>query len=78
MKYYVLDSKAESDECLENCHNACINNIPSGDYKSQTTAWAEEQQRVTDNKYIVPVCSTLGTFGYNIETATSEWFPEIS
>jgi hypothetical protein len=54
-----------------------MNTVPSGDYKTQTIDWATEQQRLTDNKYIVPVCPNLGTFGYAIETATDDWFPTI-
>ena len=54
-----------------------MNNMPSGDYKAQTTEWATDQQRITDDKYIVPECPNLGTFGYTRETATDDWFPTI-
>ena len=77
MRYYILDTKTESDLCRQECLTAYMNNIPSGDYKSQTIEWATEQQRITDDKYIVPVCPNLGTFGYNIETAQDDWFPTI-
>ena len=77
MRYYILDTKEESDQCLEECLIACLHNITEQDYKNQTTAWAEEQQRKTDGKYIVPVCPQLGTFGYTIETSTEDWFEEL-
>ena len=77
MRYYILDTKEESDQCRAECLIAYMNNIPNGDYKSQTTGWSTEQQRITDDKYIVPVCPYLGTFGYAIETATDDWFEPL-
>lgn len=77
MRYYILDTQAESDQCLQECLTASLQNVSDKDYKAQTTEWATEQQRLTDNKYIVPVCPNLGTFGYTIETATEDWFPTI-
>ena len=77
MRYYILDTQAESDQCLQECLTASLQNVSDTDYKAQTTEWATEQQRLTDNKYIVPVCPNLGTFGYTIETATDDWFPTI-
>ena len=77
MRYYILDKKEESDLCLQECLTASLQNVADKDYKSQTTSWSTEQQRITDNKYIVPVCPNLGTFGYAIETATDDWFPTI-
>lgn len=77
MRYYILDTKAESDQCIKECYTACMNTVPRGDYKTQTIDWSTEQQRITDNKYIVPFCPNLGTFGYTIETATDDWFPTI-
>tara|TARA_R100001163_G_C5018074_1_gene161738 strand:+ start:71 stop:310 length:240 start_codon:yes stop_codon:yes gene_type:complete len=77
MRYYILETKAESDLCLQECLTASLQNVSDKDYKSQTTEWATEQQRITDNKYIVPVCPNLGTFGYAIETAQDDWFPTI-
>lgn len=74
MRYYILDNKEESDQCLQECLIACLQNVKDEKYKSQTTSWAQEQQRLTDNKYIVPVCPNLGTFGYHIEHATDDWF----
>lgn len=77
MRYYILETKEESDRCRQECYISCMNNVSNKDYKSQTTEWATEQQRITDNKYIVPVCPNLGTFGYAIETAQDDWFPTI-
>ena len=74
MRYYILDTKEESDQCLKECLIAYLHNVQDEKYRSQTTSWAIEQQRLTDNKYIVPVCPQLGTFGYHIETATDDWF----
>ena len=77
MRYYILDTQIESDQCRQESLIAYMNSVPDGDYKSQTTEWSTEQQRITDNKYIVPVCPNLGTFGYAIETASDDWFPTI-
>ena len=76
MRYYILNTKEESDTCRQECYIAYMNSVPDGDYKEQSTEWSTEQQR-TDNKYIVPVCPNLGTFGYNIETSSEDWFPEL-
>jgi len=77
MRHYILDTQIESDQCRQECLISYMNSVPDGDYKSQTTEWSTEQQRITDNKYIVPVCPNLGTFGYAIETASDDWFPTI-
>ena len=77
MRYYILDTKQESDQCLEECLTAYLQNVTCEQYIKQTTKWADEQQRLTDGKYIVPVCPNLGTFGYTIETATEDWFDEL-
>ena len=77
MKYYILDTKAESDQCLEVCLIAYLQNVTCEKFKQQTKVWAVEQQRLTDGKYIVPVCPNLGTFGYNIETSTDDWFEPL-
>lgn len=77
MRFYILDTKSESDKCLQECFEAFMQNARDGKYRTQTTEWATEQQRLTDNKYIVPVCPNLGTFGYTIETAADDWFPTI-
>lgn len=73
-RYYILDSKEESDQCLEACLIAHFQNVQNDKYKAQTTSWAPEQKRLTDGKYIVPVCPSLGTFGYTIEASKPEWF----
>lgn len=78
MRYYILDTKEESDQCLHECYIAMMNNVTNESYKKQTVAWAFEQQRITDGKYIVPVCPQLGTFGYHIETSTDDWFPPMT
>lgn len=77
MNYYVLNNKEESDQCRIDCYTAYISNIPDGAYKNQTIQWSEEQQRLTDGKYIVPECPQLSTHPYVIETSDSSWFPEI-
>ena len=68
MRYYILDTKQQSDQCRKEWLIAYMNNLSDDDYKSQTDEWSSEKQRLTDNKYIVPVCPNLGTFGYTIET----------
>lgn len=75
MKYYVLDTKEESDECRKYCLEAFLSNKSGPAYLNQTTQWSEEQQRLTDEKYIVPVCPQLGTFGYSVENSSEDWFP---
>lgn len=77
MRYYILETKEESDRCRQECYIACMSNVSNEAYKTQTTDWAIEQQRLTDGKYIVPVCPNLGTFGYTIETSTEDWFDKI-
>lgn len=77
MRYYILNTQAESNQCLQECYDAFMHNVKNDAYRKITKRWAQEQQRITDGKYIVPVCPQLGTFGYTIETATDDWFPEL-
>jgi len=77
MNYYILNNKEEFDQCQIDCYNAYISNIPDGVYKNQTTQWSEEQQRLTDGKYIVPECPHLLTHTYTIEPSHTSWFEQI-
>lgn len=75
MRYYILNTKEESDECIKACTEAYLSNEPKLEYKKQTAVWAQQLQRLTDGKYIIPVCPQLGGFGYQIETFEENWFP---
>jgi hypothetical protein len=75
-KYYILNTKEESDQCRLDCYHAYIATIPDGVYKNQTTSWSPEEQRLTDNKYIVPECKWLKNHTYHTEVSESNWFPE--
>ena len=90
MKYYILDTKEDSDKCRQKCLNAVVRVRGSNPF---TTQWSEEQTRLTDGKYVVPYCQELedeldamndafegisarDAYGFLTETSTTEWFPE--
>ena len=90
MKYYVLDTKEDSDKCRKKCWDAVIR--VSGD-ANPNIQWSEELTRLTDGKYVVPYCqefeneldsmdeafegvSAREIYGFPIETPNSDWFPE--
>lgn len=75
MRYYILDTKKESDECRKYCLQAILSRSDNNNYIERTTQWSDEQIRQTDGKYVVPVCVQLGTFGYNVDEYASDWFP---
>lgn len=67
MTYYVLDTKAESDECRRGCYLAHISHHKDPDYVATTTEWSDEQIR-EDGKYIVPFCEHYSNpFDYLLE-----------
>lgn len=71
--YYILDSKAESDQCRAEAFAAYIAQQNDPAYVATTTEWSAEQMR-SDGKFIVPFCQQLGVAGYKIEDSTEEWF----
>lgn len=90
MRYYILDTKEESDKCRQKCLEAVVRVRGANDY---TTQWSEELTRLTDGKYVVPYCkefeneldsmddafegiSARDAYGFKIETPNSDWFPE--
>lgn len=78
MKYYILNSPKESSSCLNECYSAYISSLinPPAEYISTTSAWAVEETRITDGKYIVPYLDALGDSNYTIEESSPEWFAE--
>lgn len=74
MKYYIVDTIEQSEQCRKECLIAYMNNVPDGEYKDHSIEWSPNLQRLTDGKYIIPVCPNLGTFGYNIEESSDDWF----
>ena len=80
MKFYILNTKEEFDECQIVCFNWFIgycNSESEIPYTETTFKWCEEQTRPTDGKYIVPYCDRLGDSVYTVEESLSGWFPEI-
>ena len=77
MFYYVLDSLEEFNSCNDACYDAhmAVYNDNNG-YRDETLCWSKEAQRLTDSKYICPVCPEYdNSAGYTIEEAQPDWFP---
>ena len=74
--YYILDSKAESDQCRMLAFAAYIAQQNDPAYVTTTTQWSEERTRA-DGKFVVPFCQQLGVAGYKIEDSTEEWFTAL-
>ncbi len=74
--YYVLDTQTISNTCRSEAYTAHIATHDDEPYATQTTSWAAEQTRLTDSKYIVPVCTSYtNPHSYTIEASASNWFP---
>jgi hypothetical protein len=74
--YYILDSKAESDQCRAEAFAAYIAQQNDPAYVATTTEWSAEQMG-SDGKFIVPFCQQLGVAGYKIEDSAEEWFTAL-
>ena len=76
MKYYVLNTKEESDECRLICYRALITNNKSERFAELTKEWSSERIRITDGKYVVPECPYIDSSSYIMELANPNWFPQ--
>lgn len=76
MKYYVLNTQEESDQCRLKCYKALLKNNKSERFAELTKEWSPEQTRATDGKYIVPECSFIDSSEYLLEEPSITWFPE--
>jgi hypothetical protein len=74
MKYYILNTKEESNECRLGCYRAFLEQNESERVAELTKEWSSEQTRITDGKYIVPECPYLKNSNYVIEECKREWF----
>lgn len=77
MKYYILNTKEESDQCRLECYRALLEHNNSERFAELTKEWSLEQTRITDGKYIVPECLYIDSSKYAIEEANINWFPKL-
>ena len=75
MKYYILNTKEESDQCRLECYRAILDQNKSERFAMLTTEWSSEQIRITDGKYIVPECPYIDSAKYTVEDSDTSWFP---
>jgi hypothetical protein len=76
MKYYIFNTKEESDECRLVCYRALLEQNKSERFAELTKEWCFEQIRITDGKYIVPECPYIDSLNYKIEQSERNWFPQ--
>ena len=76
MKYYILDTKEESDQCRLECYVALLHHNKSERFAELTKEWSPEHIRITDGKYVVPECPYIDSSKYITEEAQINWFPE--
>ncbi len=76
--YYILDTLEEFKTCNDECYDAHMLSYNDGNgYADETLCWSKVFQRLTDNKYICPVCDDYtNPNGYVIEASAPSWFPE--
>jgi len=73
MNYYIVNTKEESDLCLEECYQAHMSRHDD----ENTVRWAHEVQRLTDGKYIAPVCNHYSNpHRFIMETSSQDWFEQ--
>jgi hypothetical protein len=76
MRYYILNTKQESDKCRLECYRSLLENNKSERFAELTKEWSPEQKRITDGKFIVPECSLIDSSKYILEESDVNWFPE--
>lgn len=76
MKYYIFNTKEESDQCRLECYRALLEDNKSERFAELTKEWSPEQIRITDGKYIVPECHLIDSSKYILVEANVNWFPE--
>lgn len=76
MKYYILNTKEESDQCRLECYRALLENNKSERFAELTKEWSSEKIRITDGKYVVPECPLIDSSKYILEEANINWFPK--
>ena len=76
MNYYIINTKEESDLCLEECYKAHMKHHgENAEYSEGTIRWAELKTRLTDGKYIIPVCNHYSNpHRFIMETSSPNWF----
>lgn len=77
MKYYILNTKEESDQCRLECYRALLENNKSERFAETTKEWCPERIRVTDGKYVVPECPYIDSSKYTMEELELNWLPQI-
>lgn len=77
MFYYVLDTLSEFNECNNACYDAHMTvHDDNNGYTENTLSWSKPYQRLTDGKYVCPVCPDYdNAAGYTIEESQPDWFP---
>jgi rubrerythrin len=77
MKYYILDTLEQFNNCNTACYAAHMDSYDDQNgYTEKTLDWALPSQRLTDNKWICPVCPSYNnSAGYIIEESQPDWFP---
>jgi hypothetical protein len=76
MKYYILNTKEESDQCRLECYKALLEQNKNERFAELTKEWSPEQVRITDGKYIVPECLYIDSSSYITEESNRNWFPQ--
>lgn len=75
--YYILDNVGSFNLCNNECYDAHIAEFgDNSGYIETTKSWAFEFQRLTDLKYICPVCDSYSNpHGFPVEESQANWFP---
>jgi len=74
MNYYIANTKEEAETCLSECHEAemLYRKTDKG-----TKRWYQLMQRLTDGKYIIPVCNHYSNpRSLPVEVGLPEWFEQ--
>jgi len=77
MEYYILDTLEEAEACEREVYSCYIEHSTDQKYIDSTPKWCDVKQRLTDGKYIVPVCNHVSEHGYIVETEQPNWYEEI-
>tara|TARA_Y100000593_G_C4076226_1_gene221594 strand:- start:114 stop:353 length:240 start_codon:yes stop_codon:yes gene_type:complete len=73
--FCIFETKTEADAYCATALVDWLATHPGVEYQAQTTAWAIPEQRLTDNKWFVPLCPVTDNSGQTLEDSEEDWFP---
>ena len=76
MIYFIFNTLEEAQAADAACFESHMAEHTDSTYLAKTQRWCNIEQRITDDKYIVPVCTHYSNINdWPIEESRANWFP---